>query len=549
LEEKSLSRPSGSRLAALLTVAVPLAAALGCEPPPDRQYADLVTDQAAWEADTNGSAEVSGEPPAGTTVLPASSVIAVTHNPADASSFTATALTANASSPTTSTPSSSTSIGAPLVVPACGNAQSDANEACDDGPGNSDSLPNACRTDCSLPRCGDGVVDDREECDDANFADNDACTNACKLPGCGDQIVQGSEACDDGNIVNDDECSNSCTVPGCGDGIVQDPEECDDANLVNNDACTVACKLPKCGDSFLQSGEVCDDGNSVNTDSCTAACRRAACGDSILSTGEGCEDGNQNDGDGCSATCQPEVCGDAKRAGVEQCDDGNQEDNDGCSATCRNEVCGDGIVQSPREDCEDLNTVDTDVCRNGCKHAASLNFLSSSCADTSQITQTVCMVAAAKWCEQYGKDPIAGMILGELADNEYKVGCIDDFTREEVSTSQLDQCPGGRQQSPACLEQVYDACDALGYSQGFYLGTGSSGNYALACGTGTTRITKSVAGCNGVSDTSPVPVECAGALASQCGNGRGGMLQARAESNQVTYTCVDLTLTGSVRQF
>jgi len=32
-------------------------------------------------------------------------------------------------------------------------------EECDDGLHNSDSEPDACRTDCTLPRCGDGVCD------------------------------------------------------------------------------------------------------------------------------------------------------------------------------------------------------------------------------------------------------------------------------------------------------------------------------------------------------------------------------------------------------
>jgi hypothetical protein len=140
------------------------------------------------------------------------------------------------------------------------------------------------------------------------------------------------------------------------------------------------------------------------------------------------------------------------------------------------------------------------------------------------------------------------MVTGKKADNEYYVGCITGFERKEASTSQLDQCQPGRQQSPSCLEQIRNACDSLGYERGFYLGTGSSGTFAIACGHGDLDAA-SVAGCNGISDTNPVPVACAQALTAKCGNEQGGMLQARAASNQVTYTCIDLTLTGTVRQF
>ena len=57
-----------------------------------------------------------------------------------------------------------------ITAAVCGNGVTEAGETCDDGPLNSDTAPDACRTDCSLPRCGDGVVDSGEVCDGINFA-------------------------------------------------------------------------------------------------------------------------------------------------------------------------------------------------------------------------------------------------------------------------------------------------------------------------------------------------------------------------------------------
>ncbi len=496
------------------------------------------------------------------------------------------------------------------TLPGCGDGILQANEACDDG--NNVDTDTCIR--CRSARCGDGFQGPGEACDDGNSVDNDTCSNGCKRPTCGDNIVQAGEACDDGNTVDNDACSNTCVVPGCGNGITMGPnEECDDGNTVSTDGCTVACKKPKCGDSFtqageecddgntnnedgctnacrratcgdsftqrpneecddgntnnedgctnacraqrcgdniLQAGEECDDGNAVDTDACTTKCKRPACGDGVVSSDETCDDGNRNDGDGCSSSCQAEVCGDNKKTGAEECDDGNRNDNDGCSATCRTEFCGDGVVQSPRESCEDGNTVDTDLCRNGCKTAASLNALNGACQSTAQITQTVCMVGVTNWCQQFNNNPVAGMVTGQIADNEYSVGCITGVTRVEVSSSLLqNNCGSGKQQSPACLEKTAAACRGLGaYGIGFYVGTGAqSDTTALACGAGTRSATESVPGCNGIADSNPVPVECAKALAEKCGSARGGMIQARAQANQVTYSCVDLTLTGTAR--
>ncbi|HVM95305.1 MAG TPA: SBBP repeat-containing protein, partial [Candidatus Acidoferrales bacterium] len=67
----------------------------------------------------------------------------------------------------------------------CGNGQIDPGEECDDGPNNSDTEPNHCRTDCKKPSCGDNVVDSGapnfEDCDNGpDNSDNGGCPTNCK---------------------------------------------------------------------------------------------------------------------------------------------------------------------------------------------------------------------------------------------------------------------------------------------------------------------------------------------------------------------------------
>lgn len=59
------------------------------------------------------------------------------------------------------------------VVAECGDGIVQGSEECDDGAQNSDTLPNACRTDCTLPRCGDGVIDPRygDDCEESDLAE------------------------------------------------------------------------------------------------------------------------------------------------------------------------------------------------------------------------------------------------------------------------------------------------------------------------------------------------------------------------------------------
>ncbi len=94
---------------------------------------------------------------------------------------------------------------------ACGNGRRDVGEECDDGAANSDSEPNACRTNCRNPRCGDGVVDGAEQCDDGSRNSDtakDACRSDCQAATCGDGVVDGGEECDPPG----QSCTATCTA-------------------------------------------------------------------------------------------------------------------------------------------------------------------------------------------------------------------------------------------------------------------------------------------------------------------------------------------------
>ncbi len=67
------------------------------------------------------------------------------------------------------------------VPPGCGNGIVEPGEACDAGPSNSDTEPDACRPQCLLPWCGDGVVDSGEDCDDGDALGGDGCTPVCEI--------------------------------------------------------------------------------------------------------------------------------------------------------------------------------------------------------------------------------------------------------------------------------------------------------------------------------------------------------------------------------
>jgi len=116
----------------------------------------------------------------------------------------------------------------------CGNGIREHPEECDNGVQNSDSRPDACRTDCILPRCGDGVQDRGEQCDEGRSNSDlvpDECRLDCRAAHCGDGVRDRGEACDedspwctrcqlcvdpkDGMVIDQDTtlCEGSFSVP------------------------------------------------------------------------------------------------------------------------------------------------------------------------------------------------------------------------------------------------------------------------------------------------------------------------------------------------
>ncbi|MEM9196025.1 MAG: DUF4215 domain-containing protein [Myxococcota bacterium] len=105
--------------------------------------------------------------------------------------------------------------GADGCNPVCGDGMVVGGEPCDDGAMNSDTIANACRTNCMNPSCGDGVVDTGEVCDDGAMNSDtiaNACRTNCMNPSCGDGVVDMGEMCDDGamNGMPGSSCDMMC---------------------------------------------------------------------------------------------------------------------------------------------------------------------------------------------------------------------------------------------------------------------------------------------------------------------------------------------------
>ena len=132
--------------------------------------------------------------------------------------------------PPTDTGGPGTDTGRPDTIvppPSCGDGVVDPGEQCDDGPDNSDTAGDACRTTCRRPACGDSVTDTGEECDDGNRVDDDACSNACTR-------------------LSEDLCKPCTTDNDCG----EDLDGC--VRLDDGDFCGVACRTDReCPDGFI----------------------------------------------------------------------------------------------------------------------------------------------------------------------------------------------------------------------------------------------------------------------------------------------------------
>ncbi len=120
----------------------------------------------------------------------------------------------------------------------CGDGDVGAGEECDDGASNSDSAPDACRSDCRLASCGDGVVDSGEDCEPPGSG---ACNPLCLACAGADEVCNGVD--DDCDTATDEDLGQvTCgigpcevTVDACTDGTPTvctpgppQPEVCDD---------------------------------------------------------------------------------------------------------------------------------------------------------------------------------------------------------------------------------------------------------------------------------------------------------------------------------
>jgi hypothetical protein len=198
----------------------------------------------------------------------------------------------------------------------CGDGVMGGDEECDDGTDNSDTLANACRTDCTLAGCGDGVSDTGETCDGADIGGHTCgdegfvggvlgCASTCDgydtalCSTCGDATVNGADQCDgadlDGRTCVDElgagalgelACASDCTFDVsdctlCGNGVIDAGETCDTDALGGATcpeggtiSCSATCALDmsactSCGDGTAQGAEACD-GADLRGESCAS---------------------------------------------------------------------------------------------------------------------------------------------------------------------------------------------------------------------------------------------------------------------------------------
>jgi MYXO-CTERM domain-containing protein len=149
-----------------------------------------------------------------------------------------------------------------LYISPCGDGvtQEAFGEECDDADDNSDTMPDACRTNCRPASCGDAVVDTGEDCDEGDANDDSgACHTDCRCAdadsdGTCDDQDDGDETCEPAPVLLE-TTTLSAGDAECPQGGMRSATGADDG-----DPSGTAC------DGVLQSGEIDSMESICNTE-------------------------------------------------------------------------------------------------------------------------------------------------------------------------------------------------------------------------------------------------------------------------------------------
>jgi cysteine-rich repeat protein len=299
------------------------------------------------------------------------------------------------------------------ACPDCGNGVFELGEQCDQGVLNSDTDPDACRTDCTLPGCGDGVVDAGEFCDSTplcgptctlidNIAVGDlvvteVMVDPAAVPDAAGEWIEifntSNDIIDLNGFVLLDNTGQSHVIDSVGPLLVQPATRAVIAASMDPAANggVLAIHAFDPGDFSLNSSEdaIVLSFAGVEIDRVEWDAMWPVAPGVALSLTPGAQEFDFNDdvGNWCLAQTSygagdlgtpgwvnPEcpVCGNGVVEGAEACDDGNVSSADGCEPDCTlsgSGFCGDGIVDSG-EDCDDgvfNDDEEPDACRTNCQ--------------------------------------------------------------------------------------------------------------------------------------------------------------------------------------